>query len=361
MAQRMAIRIASLTARYRKDSVIVAGSAKGEFDQNTAIGRVTEEGTGSAGCIKMMNRRRCLSAVLFAAAAVLFATGAHAQAPDKLADCRQTKDLDRAIAACTEIIDAGTRDAQIYISRGVALVLRNDVDRAARDFDEAVKLDPKNPEAFDRRGFVYHARGDDDRAITDFTKALKLGSTDLQVYVDRGMAQFAKGDYAKAIADFTTVVDRDGGKTFDGQLALVVRGLTRVYSGAPDKAQVDLKRAYELNPKDPFFAIFLYLAERRTGAPGSLAAAAAAYDPTRWPTPAIQMFLHTGSVEAVLATKGNPITVCEADYLAAEFMQLESRKQEAIRHYRKADTDCPRHILEGIAARAALRLLGVSR
>jgi tetratricopeptide (TPR) repeat protein len=312
-----------------------------------------------------MKECRVLSALAISAVAAFIAVGAHAQTPDNLRDCGQTKDLNRAVAGCSEAIRNGSKDVQVYVNRGFAYFLKHDYDLALADYEEAIRLNPKDPTAFDRRGDVFRAKGDDDRAIADFTQALSLGSGDLNVFIHRGTAYLAKADYAQAIADYTTVVERDAGKTFVGQLAYVVRGIAWLYSGAPDKAEVDLKRAVELNPKEPFFALFLHLAERRTGSAGSLASAHLAsavgnFDMTRWPAPAIRMFLGEGTPEAVLAVKGGEVTICEADYFVAEFMQLENRKEEALRLYRKALVDCPRYILEGVAASAALRLLGAN-
>jgi tetratricopeptide (TPR) repeat protein len=274
--------------------------------------------------------------------------------------CRQTRDLDRAIASCTAEIAAEPRDAEARVNRGFAYFLQRNYDQALADYDEAIQLDPEGADAFARRGLIFRFRGDDDRAIDDFNRAISLGHGDLNVFIDRGTAYLAKGDNAQAIADYTTAIERDADKTFTGQLAHVVRGIAWLYSSAPDKAQFDFRRAVELNPKEPFFALFLHLAERRTGSAGSLASAAQNFDMAKWPAPAIRMFLGDGTPEAVLATKGGEVTVCEAVYFAAEFMQTENRKGEALPLYRRAVSDCPHHILEGVAARAALRSLGVA-
>lgn len=275
-----------------------------------------------------------------------------------LEDCTQTKDLSRAIAGCTEAIDARPKDAKLRVNRGFAHFLSGDLDRALIDYNEAIRLDANGPDAFARRGVVFRFRGEDDRAIADFTQAIALGAADPGVFVDRGTSHLAKGDNAKAIADYTVAIARDAEKTFMGQLALVLRGLAALYSDAPDRAQADFQRAVTLNPKEPFFALFLHLAERRTGSPASLPAAAPSLDMTKWPAPAIRMFLGEGPPDDVLAVRAGPVTICEAIYFTAEYMLLENRKDEAIRLYRKAVADCPVHILEGVAAGAALRSLG---
>jgi tetratricopeptide (TPR) repeat protein len=310
-----------------------------------------------------VSNRQLLLVLATCALAAGSAPAAFAQTPsmpsNSLEDCRQTRDLDRAIAGCSEAIDSGSRDTQILVNRGFTYFLKKDYDQALADYEEAIRLDPKGSNAFARRGLLFRAKGEDDRAIADFTQALNLNSSDLSIYIDRGTAHLAKGDSVQAITDYTTVIERDAGKTFFGQLAYVVRGIAWLYSNAPDKAQLDLKRAVDLNPKEPFFALFLHLAERWTGSANSLASAVGNFDMTKWPAPAIRMFLGEGTPEAVLAVKGGEVTICEADYFAAEFMMFENRREEALRLYTKALSDCPRYILEGVAAGAALRSLGV--
>lgn len=313
-----------------------------------------------------MSKRRLLPVLAACALTTVLAFSASAQTPGRpsnLDDCRQTKDLDRAIAGCSAVLRDGSEDARALVNRGFAYFLRKDYDKALADYEGAIRLDPKVPDAFARRGLVFRAKGEDERAIDDFDEALRLGSTDLNLFNDRGTAHLAKGDNARAIADYTTVIERDAGKTFFGQLAYVLRGIAWLYSAAPDKAQADLRRAVELNPKEPFFALFLHLVERRanpTRKPASthLASAVAGLDMTKWPAPAIRMFLGEGAPEAVLAVKGGEVTTCEADYFTAEFMRFENRKEEALRLYRKTLSDCPRYILENVAAAAALRSLG---
>lgn len=308
-----------------------------------------------------MSKHGLLTMLATGALAVALAPPVCAQTPsvasDSLQACGETKDLDRAIAACSRLIGAGSRDAQLYERRGFAYLLKGDLGRALTDLDAATIRDPKSATAFSRRGLAYRSKGEDDRAIADFTRALSLGASDPSVFIDRGTAHLAKGDNEKAIADYTTAIERDADKTFVSQLGYVLRGIARLYSDAPSKAQADFTRATDLNPKEPFFAMWLHIAQRRNGSTSSLASAARNLDLTRWPGPAVRMFLGEETPEAVVAVKGGPVTVCEADYFAAEFQRLEHRDNEALRLYRKALSDCPRHILEGVAAKAALRSL----
>jgi tetratricopeptide (TPR) repeat protein len=246
------------------------------------------------------------------------------------------------------------------VNRGFAHFLKKSYDPALSDFNDAIRLAPKSPDAFARRGIVHRFKGDEDRAIADFTTAIGLGYSDPNVFIDRGSAFLAKGRSAEADADFTAAIERDGDKTFAGQLGYVLRGIASLYSNAPDKAQADFGRAVELNPKEPFFAMWLHIAQRRAGSASTLAEAAGRLDMTKWPAPAVRMFLGQDAPDDVLAVNGGEVTICEADYFVAEFLVLENRKDEAVRLYRKAQGDCPSYILERVAAGAALRSLGPS-
>jgi tetratricopeptide (TPR) repeat protein len=305
--------------------------------------------------------RAQLASALAALAGLLAACASTPDVPQAALDsCKQAKDLALAISGCSEAIKAGSKDAQVYINRGFAHFLRNEFDPALADLNTAVKLDPKKPDAYARRGIALRARGEDDRAIADFSKAISLGAADPGIFTDRAVTYLSKGENEKAIADFTVAIERDADKTFMGQVAHVTRGLAYLYSRAPDRALEDFKRANELNPKEPFFAMWRHIAEVRTHMVNQFAETSAKLDMTKWPAPAIRMFLHQGPPEDVLAVKGGPVTICEADYLAAEFMQLENRQDDAVRLYRKAVADCPPHILEGVASKAALRSLGLT-
>jgi hypothetical protein len=103
------------------------------------------------------------------------------------ADCKQTTDLDRAIAACGHIIEARSEPAAdrvgAYLRRGNAHLAKGDLDGGIVDYAEAIKLDPGNVSAYASRALAYYARGDLDRAVADYRAASKLDATKVAAMV----------------------------------------------------------------------------------------------------------------------------------------------------------------------------------
>ena len=79
-----------------------------------------------------------------------------------------------------------------------------------------------------------------------------------------------------------------------------------------------------------------------------------------WPAPVVRLFLGEATPAAVLsaADHADPIKkkgqVCEANFFSAEYALLQNKKDEALRLFRLAASDCPPIFLEARAAKAAL-------
>jgi lipoprotein NlpI len=292
----------------------------------------------------------------------LVTTDLHAAGPADADDCRQTRDLDRAIAACSEAIRAGPGDSQTLVRRGFAHFLKFDYDPAFADYEAAIRRNPKAADAYRYRGVILQIRGDDDRAIADFTKALDLGLKDPLLLVDRGIAYAAKGASAQSIADFSAAIQRDPNSPF----AYLFRGIAYTYQGALEKAQADFKRGYEAGPKLPHFLIWLHIAERRANVTSDLASSMRELDMTKWPAPVVRMFLGEEAPSALLAygvsnAATRPHGACEADFYVAEFMYLQKQRDEALRLYKSAQQNCRRNFAEWMAATAVLRSFDPNR
>src|SRR5215831_15334880 len=107
-----------------------------------------------------MKKSRIAFGFTMSLSAALLATRVYASAPDnpmqdKLDDCRQTKDLNRAIAGCSEVIRAGSKDANVYVNRAYAYILKSDYDNALADCEQAIRLNPKEAAAFRHRAEIF--------------------------------------------------------------------------------------------------------------------------------------------------------------------------------------------------------------
>jgi tetratricopeptide (TPR) repeat protein len=103
-------------------------------------------------------------------------------------------DLDRGIAI-------NPRDAGAFYNRAVTLARSGDLDQAIRDLDEALRLRPDDPAALYERGYAYLRRRDYDRAIGDFDRTIGIDPKFGKAFRERSAAWRAKGDAAKAAAD----------------------------------------------------------------------------------------------------------------------------------------------------------------
>jgi lipoprotein NlpI len=102
----------------------------------------------------------------------------------------------------------------------------------------------------------------------------------------------------------------------------------------------------------------------RSGVPSRLSDVLAKTDMNAWPAPVIRMFMGQLTPAAVLIVADNPdamkkkAQVCEAIFYSGQLALRLSAKDEAVRLFRIASSDCPRGFVEWSDAKAELKLLG---
>jgi tetratricopeptide (TPR) repeat protein len=117
---------------------------------------------------------------------------------------------ERAIAACTRVIDDGElteamRAASLQ-ARGEHYGARGRLDLAVRDLDRAIRAVPDSGILYNSRGLTYGMMGDYDRAIGDFAKAIELIPDFAAAYYNRGQTYVGKQAYDPALSDFTRAI-----------------------------------------------------------------------------------------------------------------------------------------------------------
>jgi tetratricopeptide (TPR) repeat protein len=148
-----------------------------------------------------------LSAMTLMAIASLLqpSTNAFAASQAVYDGCNQSSDLDRRIAACTQIINGRGETTQnrgiAYSQRGIAYYDKGDYDRAVADYTEAIQFDPKRVSTYYNRGLAYQDKGDYDRALADYGDAIRLDPKDTDAYKKRCNAAIQLGNYNAAVAD----------------------------------------------------------------------------------------------------------------------------------------------------------------
>jgi lipoprotein NlpI len=167
------------------------------------------------------------------------------------------------------------------------------------------------------------------------------------------------------VARYTKMIARDP-KNDD---AYFRRGIANLYAGALRTALSDIKHATALDPTYAYYAVWLEILDKRNHQASRLSQALSQIDMTKWPAPIVRLFLGEAAPAEVLAAAGavDAMTkkgqMCEANFYIGELALLQDANEEAVRRFRVAATGCPHQVdfVEGVAADAELRALGVSR
>jgi tetratricopeptide (TPR) repeat protein len=216
-----------------------------------------------------MLRHRLLMALLLVLA---FASQLAAQSPIANADlwvqCKNQQD-DKALSACTQIIDSktesGVRLARAYNLRAVIHQREGQLDQAVADFSRGIQLMKDAGQAgwelaflYFMRANTYRAMGDLDQAIIDHTESISVAPGWDKSYNDRGAIYFQKGDFARALDDISKVISfRPNNPRVADSYAIRAMLLNRMGNSA--KALLDADRAVELARRS---ALALYVRAR---------------------------------------------------------------------------------------------------
>ncbi len=377
---RFSVLLAGLATSFAFSSPVLADN-QSDLDQCKFVGAISKADQGIAACDRVIQDSKVTGPARAAALS------------NRCGWWWAKKDPDHALLDCNEAIRVDSAYAPAYINRGNAYLNKGDFDRAFGDFNDAVRLDPKSAWAFSERGNLYKAKGEFDHALADFNQAIQLDPTyaiayfsrgdlykrmgdfdramaDLndsirfdpnyaKAYFVRGRLSYIKGNNPSALDDFDKVIRLDPGDSF----AYFNRGVTYfLLGGRTADAQADFKKANEINPKDPYTALWLDLSEHRNGVANRLAETSKQLDMTAWPAPVVRQFLGELSAAQTIAAaadqdpKKQAAQTCEANFYSGEFALLKKNKPEATRLLKLAAKDCPLEFVESTAAIAELIL-----
>jgi lipoprotein NlpI len=276
-----------------------------------------------------------------------------------LAYHRGRGDLDHAIADYDEAIRLNPSGAMYYNNRAIAYRAKGELDRAIADYDHAILLDPKHANAYLNRGNIHVEKGELDIAIADYSAAIRIDPKSANAYRSRGHAYQTQGDLARAIADYSEAI----GIAPRSEGFFQARGRANMYAGMLPKALADLKEASELDPKDPYTALWLDIVNKRSNLPSRLAQATEQIDMTKWPAPVIRLYLGRLTPEGVLAAAvdANPRTreqkICEANFYTGELALQQGKADEAKRLFARVAADCRKSLTAFADATAELKAL----
>jgi lipoprotein NlpI len=377
---RFSVLLAGLATSFAFSSAVLADS-QSDLDQCKFVGTISNADQGIAACDRVIKDSKVTGADRAAAFS------------NRCGWWWAKKDADRALSDCNEAIKLDRAFAPAYVNRGNAYLSKADVEHAFGDFNEAIRLDPKSAWAYSARGDLYKAKGDFNHALADFNEAIRLDPNyavayffrgalykhlgdfdramadlnqsirldpnDAKAYLTRGSVSYSKGENPAALSDFDKALLLD-----PGDAAIYFnRGVAYFLVGAHiADAEADFKKANQLNPQDPYAALWLDLTERRNEVPSHLAETSKQLDMTAWPAPVVRQFLGELSAAQTVAAasdedpKKQVAQTCEANFYSGEFALLKKSRPEATRLFKLAAKDCPPSFIESTAAIAELIL-----
>lgn len=184
----------------------------------------------------------------FALACVLFWGVAQQAQAETADDCRQGRNSQLRLQACSQIIASTDTSpeakASAFRNRGMARADAGAADLAIADFTDALALNPNDATTLSSRGHARLTRGDADGAIADFSAAITLAPTVSGHLISRGHAYTIQGAADLAIADFDAALALKP----ESASALNHRGLAWRKKGDTDRAITDYTAAIALNP-----------------------------------------------------------------------------------------------------------------
>jgi type IV pilus assembly protein PilF len=128
-------------------------------------------------------------------------------------------------------------------------------ENALAEVKRALESNPDLPQALNLRGLIMAALGDEVLATQSFRRALEVAPTDADTMHNYGWYLCQRGQYGEATALFQRAIAtpqyRNGSRT------LLAQGVCEARAGALEKAEVTLKRAYEVDAGNPATAMNL--------------------------------------------------------------------------------------------------------
>jgi tetratricopeptide (TPR) repeat protein len=166
------------------------------------------------------------------------------------------KDIEKAIAGCTAIIEARDEnrknEAIAYANRCRGFVVKQDYPRVIQDCSEAIRLNPNQVSSYQNRAVGHVFTKAYDLALADLTMAVKLDpkANEPWLYRMRGLSYHGKAEYDSAIAEYSMAIAADP----NDATAYSRRGTSHSAKKIPeayDRALADFQRALALYSDRP--------------------------------------------------------------------------------------------------------------
>jgi tetratricopeptide (TPR) repeat protein len=246
------------------------------------------------------------------------------------------------------------------------------LEKAVDAFRQAVALAPRFEDAYYDLGLVLRRLGklDDAKQAFETAKdqhelAIRHDSSNARAHRELGRLLYS-GDRDGAIRQFEKAIDIE----HDFADAYRAHGLAKFFEGQFDRAASDLSLVVKKRPDDPYWILWLYLAEaRRSPDPTSRANAQRALEGRSvvlsrhiWPYAVVDLFMGRKMPdETRSAAIGNAVYECESHFYIGEWHLLQGHDRDAWTDLTEARRSCPMEFVEFLGAEADLPRLKTSQ
>ncbi len=147
------------------------------------------------------------------------------------------------------------RRARVRLELAGAYYAEGRLDNALSEVRLALAASPDLPQALNLRGLVLAALGEEKQAEESFKRGVEVAPNDGDTLHNYGWFLCQRGRYAEGNALFDRALAMNSYRT--PSRTLLVQGVCEARSGQLDKAELTLKRAYELDAANPATAMNL--------------------------------------------------------------------------------------------------------
>jgi len=268
------------------------------------------------------------------------------------------KQLERALADCSEAIDQDPDLTNAYQLRAEIHRKRDNRAKALEDYDKAIALGAKNVPVFAGRGLLNLLAGDGTKALADFDQEVAIAPGAADSWMDRGSAWLSLGDNVKAEQDFAKATQLAP----NSAQAWQNRGVAALAAGDKAKAVAFFGEALKHDPSQTYAALWRFLArdgsEQGTTELQGWADKATNKD---WPFVVTQLYLGRVAPAEVFGAPKDDDQQCEARFYVAESQMGKGATQEAATGFKRAVESCPKNFVEYFRAVAELKTLEAAK
>jgi lipoprotein NlpI len=249
-------------------------------------------------------------------------------------------------------------------ANGLSAIQRDNNQTALADFTAALNAGDLAPGvvplAYRGRGLAHVRLGHCQLALADLDETLKQRPDDIDAQVYRADAHLCARDFPAAVADYTAILDKHQNAD-----VYAMRGRVRLRTADNAGAVADFTRQTEIQPKNAYAQLWLFIARRRAGTFDAKVAAKEAdrFSSRTWPGAVLQLYTGDETVTEVYTAaaradqKAPEFQTCEADFYVAEYLLATADTAGAKGHFADAVARCPKFYAERLYAALELEQL----